>query len=118
MLTEVVLILLLIVANGVLSGAEIAVVSMRAGRLAELVRAGKAGAAAVGRLRANPERFLATVQVGITVVGVAAAAFSGAAFTARLEQWLGRFHVIAPYAHEIAFTLVVAVISYLSVTLG
>ncbi len=118
MLAEILIVLALIAANGVFSGAEIAVVSQRRTRVLELVEQGRHGAAALLALREDAERFLATVQVGITVVGATAAAFSGAAIADRLAPWLGRFSLIAPYAEEIAFGLVVASVAYLSIVIG
>ena len=77
-LVELAIILALVLANGVFSGAEIAVISLRKTRLAQLVDEGRSSARAVKRLRDAPEQFLATVQIGITVVGATAAAFGGA----------------------------------------
>ncbi|MEZ4299889.1 MAG: CNNM domain-containing protein, partial [Polyangiaceae bacterium] len=77
MLVELLIILLLILVNGVFAGAEIAILSVRKTRLAELVDERRWGAEAVTWLRNHPERFLATVQVGITLVSTAAAAFGG-----------------------------------------
>ena len=77
-LTELFVILALIVVNGVFAGAEIAIVSLRHTRLQQLVDAARVGAKTVAALRAEPERFFATVQVGITVVTTTAAAFGGA----------------------------------------
>ena len=84
------IILALVLANGVFAGAEIAIISLRKTRLAQLVDEGRASARAVKRLRDEPERFLATVQVGITVVGSTAAAFGGAALAGRLSPYLER----------------------------
>lgn len=69
-------------------------------------------------LRRDPERFLATVQIGITVVGASAAAFGGASFAARLAPTIATVPGLVPYADEIAFTIVVALVSYLSLVLG
>lgn len=112
------MILLLILVNGLLSGAEIAVVSVRAGRLKELLAAGGSSAKALARLRDDPERFLATVQVGITVVGASAAAFGGATFAEELVPWVARIPFATEYAEEISLALVITLISYLSVVVG
>ena len=104
--------------NGLFSGAEIAVLSLRKTRLAELLEQGSARARAVDDLRRDPERFLATVQIGITVVGASAAAFGGASFAERLAPTVAAVPVLAPYADQIAFTIVVALVSYLSLVLG
>ena len=70
------------------------------------------------RLRANPERFLATVQIGITVVGSTAGAFGGARMADDLAPLLARIPAIEPWAFQIALALIVALISYLSLVLG
>jgi putative hemolysin len=111
-------VLALVVANGVFSGAEIAVIALRKTRLAQLVDAGSHSARAVKRLRDHPERFLATVQVGITVIGSTAAAFGGASLAARLEPWVARVPALEPYAANLALALVVALVSYLSLVIG
>jgi len=116
--TEIAIIVALILANGVFSGAEIAVISLRKSRLAQLVEEGKAGAASVLALRNEPERFLATVQVGVTVVGATAAAFSGASLAARLTPLLERVPFIGSAAHDVALALVIALVSYLSLVFG
>lgn len=116
--SEVLVILLLVLLNGVLAGAEIAIVGVRRTRLSELVEQGHGGARAVQRLRDKPERFLATVQIGITVVGATAGAFGGATFAKDLEPLLALIAPVAPYAEQLALGLVVALVSYLSLVLG
>ncbi len=101
-----------------LSGAEIALVALRKTRLEELLREGRGAARAVERLRADPERFLATVQVGITVVGATASAFGGARFAGELAPYVARVPVLAPYAEELSLAAVVALVSFLSLVLG
>lgn len=116
---ELWIILALIAINGVLSGAEIAVVSVRSARIHALVEEGSSAAKALERLRKNPERFLATVQIGITVVGAAAAAFGGSSVSRQLAEWLRDLPLVGgEHAEDVAFTLVVAGISYLSLVLG
>jgi putative hemolysin len=118
MLPELFIILVLILTNGFLAGAEIAVVSVRKTRLTALLEERRAGARALAALRGQPERFLATVQIGITVVGTTAGAFGGSSFAADLEPLFQRIPVLAPYAHDLAFGAVVAIIAYLSLVLG
>lgn len=115
---EIWIILALIVANGLLSGAEIAVVSVRPSRLRLLVDEGRGSAKALWRLRQDPERFLATVQVGITVIGATAAAFGGSSFAEDLAPVFARVSWIGEHAHEVALIAVVASISYLSLVIG
>ncbi|MDP1828134.1 MAG: hemolysin family protein [Archangium sp.] len=115
---EVLVLLALVLANGVLAGAEIAIVSIRKTRLQELVDGGSSAAKAVLRLRQQPEGFLATVQIGITVVGATAAAFGGANFAADLTPLLAQVALLEPHAHLVAMTLVVGSISFFSLVLG
>lgn len=115
---ELVIILALILANGFFAGAEIAVVAVRKTRLQELVDAGSGAAKTVLGLRNQPERFLATVQVGITVVSSAAAAYGGASIAARLHPQLERVSWLAPYAVDLALLIVVIGVSYFSIVLG
>lgn len=115
---ELLIILLLTLANGFFAGAEIAIVALRRSRLAELVESGRTSARAVQALRDQPERFLATVQIGITVISATAAAFGGASVAKRLEPVLERYPLTAPYAEELALGAVVVAVSYLSIVLG
>lgn len=115
---EVLVLLALVLVNGVLAGAEIAIVSIRKTRVQELVDGGSAAAKAVQRLRGQPEGFLATVQIGITVVGATAAAFGGSNFAADLTPLLAQIGFLAPHAHLVAMILVVGLISFLSLVLG
>jgi putative hemolysin len=118
MWTEFLLIVGLIVLNGAFAGAEIAVVALRSSRIRELSAAGSRTAKALERLRGDPERFLSTVQVVITVVGAAAAAFGGAAFAEDLAPYVAKVPALEPHADDIALGAVVALISYLSLVLG
>ena len=113
---EILIILGLVVFNGVLAGSEIAIVSLRKTRLKELLDSGSRGARAVSKLRENPESFLATVQVGITIVGATAGAFGGAMFAQDLEPLLAP--IVGGYARQTSLVLVVSLITYLSVVLG
>ena len=105
-------------ANGVFAGAELALLSVRKTRLQELLEQGSGAARAVQALRDNPERFLATVQIGITVVGSTAAAFGGASIARRLIEPLAAIGIPAERSEEVAFALVVGLVSYLSLVLG
>lgn len=119
MLTEFLIVFALMVLNGVFACAEIAVLSVRKTRLAELIEDGSAGARAVLWLRKQPERFLATVQIGITVVGTTAAAFGGDSLAAHFAAWLAA-HLpwIGASAHRVAFVLVIALVSFLEIVVG
>lgn len=117
-MSELLVILALVLLNGVFAGAEIAILSLRKTRLAELAADGDRAARAVVRLRQDPEAFLATVQIGITVVGATAAAFGGASLTAELAPVVARVPPLAPFAEDLAFGLVVGTVSFLSLVLG
>jgi putative hemolysin len=115
-LTELFVILALIAVNGVFAGAEIAIVSLRKTRLQQLVDSDRVGARTIAALRAEPERFFATVQVGITVVTTTAAAFGGARMAQHLQPLLEPF--IGRSADEVALAIVVVLVSFLSLVLG
>jgi putative hemolysin len=106
-----------VLANGVFSGAEIAILSVRKTRLRQLVEQGSRRAAAVEQLRKEPERFLATVQIGITLVGTTASAFGGASVAARLTELFTALGLGAQ-ADDVALFVVVAVIAFLSIVVG
>ncbi|WP_437667583.1 hemolysin family protein [Sorangium sp. So ce1182] len=118
MLSEILVILALVLVNGIFSGAEIAVVTIRKTRLDQLVQSGSRRARAVKRLRDNPERFLATVQIGITVVGATASAFGGSTLAQKLTPVLHAVPWIGDAAEELALAAVVALVSFLSLVLG
>jgi putative hemolysin len=118
MWTELAILLALILLNGIFAGAEIAVIALRKSRLNQLVADGRAGAQSVQALRDQPERFLATVQVGITVVGATAAVFSGSSLAARLTPALARVGLSGTAAEDVSLAIVVALVSYLSLVLG
>lgn len=115
---EIALILVLVIANGVFSMAELAVVSSRKARLRQRQEEGNRGAGVALELANNPHDFLSTVQVGITMIGTLAGAFGGATLAERLGVYLKEVPALAPYSDSISITVVVLVISYLSLILG
>ena len=115
---EVSILLLLLVANGILAMTEIAIVSSNKGRLRRLADAGDGRAQAALDLAESPNRFLATVQIGITLVGVLAGALGGVTIAEELAPMLGQVPFVASYAKQIAVGLVVVCITYLSLVLG
>jgi putative hemolysin len=118
-LGELLIVLGLTLLNGVFSGAEIAVVSVRRTRLQQLIEDRRPGARALASLRSQPERFFATVQTGISVIGTAAAAFGGLTMARHLEPTLAAIAWIGPRrAAPVSLALVVAFISYLALVLG
>ncbi|MFC0410461.1 hemolysin family protein [Roseomonas elaeocarpi] len=117
-LVEIAVVILLVLLNGVFAMGELAVVSARRGRLMAMQKAGVKGASTALKLAENPERMLPTVQIGITLVGILAGAFGGARLSATLSPAVARIPVLAPYADDIAFGVVVLIITYLSLILG
>lgn len=115
---EIILIAVLILINGLFSMTEIAVVSARRVRLLQEAEAGNAGAAAAAELQEKPDRFLSTVQIGITLVGVLSGAFGGATVSRSLGGYLATFPLLAPYAPSIAFTVVILIITYFALVIG
>lgn len=115
---ELLVIVALVLANGVLAGAEIAVISVRPGRLRELLETGRSSARALKALRDQPERFFATVQVGITVVSAAAGAFGGATVAEPLGRVFEQWGAAGRWASNLALVIVVGGVSYLSLVLG
>jgi putative hemolysin len=116
--TELVVIFLLILANGVFAMSEIAVVAARKVRLKQRADDGDERANAALKLANDPSQFLATVQVGITLVGVLAGAYGGATLAAKLAVPVATVPLLAPYAEGIALGLVVGVITVLSLIVG
>jgi putative hemolysin len=118
MAAEILIVVVLMLLNGVFAGAEIAVLSVRKTRLTELVDEGRGGAKAVQWLKREPERFLATVQVGLTVVGTTAAAFGGESLASDFSAMLARLPVVGPWASRMGLFLVIAGISFLEIVVG
>lgn len=115
---ELLIAAVLIFINGLLAMSELAVVSARRGRLKTMAAAGSRGAAAALRLAEEPGRFLSTVQIGITLVGILAGAFSGATLGGRFSTYLTETGMPARFAEPLAYGSVVAAITYLSLIVG
>jgi putative hemolysin len=118
MVLEVIIILLLIALNGVFAMSELALISVRRTRLAALERTGVTGATVARRLAEDPQRFLPTVQIGITLVSVLTGVFGGARIAAHLQAALVTVPVVAPAADTLALAVVVLVTTYLTLVLG
>jgi len=116
--TELVILAALILLNGVFSMSELAIVSARTSRLRLAAEKGSRGAKVALRLAADPGKFLSTVQIGITLVGIIAGAYSGATLGGPVAErllWLG---VPAKYADDAGFVLVIALTTYFSLVIG
>lgn len=115
---EVILILLLILANGLLSMSEIAIISARKARLQQRANEGDEKARAALALATDPGDFLSTVQIGITLVGILTGVFGGATIATTVSGWLNAIPPLSPYSRAISVALVVVVITYLTLVLG
>jgi putative hemolysin len=115
---ELAVVAVLIVFNGVLAMAELAVVSARRGRLQSLIDRGVVGSRRALALANDPGRFLSAVQIGITLVGVLSGAFSGATLGVRLGSFIESFGVSPAIANYAGVGLVVALITYVSLIIG
>jgi magnesium and cobalt exporter, CNNM family len=115
---DVVIIVLLVLLNGFFAMSELSVVSSRRGRLKQMAKEGSRGARAAITLVDDPGRFLPTVQIGITMIGVLAGAFSGATLAREIEVWLSDVPVLGPFANGLAIAIVVIGITYLSLIFG
>jgi putative hemolysin len=115
---ETLVIFLLIAANGLLAMSEIAIVAARKARLQQSANSGDAGARTALELSAHPNRFLATVQIGITLVGILAGAFGGATLAHDIERLAAAVPTLAPYAGIIGVGVVVVGVTFFSLVLG
>lgn len=118
MALESLLVLLLIVANGVFAGSEIALVSARKARLEQQARRGNPKARLALKLANHPNDFLSTVQIGITLIGILSGAVGGARLAAGLQVHLDTIPVLAPYSGMVSLAVVVGLITYLSLVIG
>jgi putative hemolysin len=117
-LLEISIIILLLFANGVFAMTEIALVSSRKGLLQSMVNKGSKGAARALALSENPNRFLSTVQIGITMVGIVAGALGSGTVATRLAEVLVVVPVIGEYAKPVSLAIVIGILTYLSLVVG
>jgi len=115
---EILIVVLLILVNGLFAMAEIAVVSARKTRLQQQAQEGDKKAQAALELANAPNQFLATIQIGITLVGIVAGAFGGATIAEELAKVLRQVPVLAPYGEAIGVAVVVLAITYLTLVVG
>ncbi len=115
---DVVIILALVALNGVLAMSELAVVSSREARLKALARSGSGGAQVALDLAADPGRFLSTVQIGITLIGILAGAYSGASLGEPVAQRLHLLGLEPETAQTVGFGVVIVIVTYISLVIG
>ena len=115
---DVVIILALVALNGVLSMSELAIVSSREARLKAMAKGGSSGAKCALDLASNPGRFLSTVQIGITLVGILAGAYSGAALGGPVGERIALLGVEPETAETIGFAIVIVLTTFASLVIG
>jgi len=116
--TQIFIIAALIIANGLFAMAEIAIVSARKARLQQRAEEGDEGARIALELANSPSRFLPTIQIGITLIGIFAGAFGGATIADKLAPELNRISWIAPHGGAVSLFIVVLAITFLSLIIG
>ena len=117
-LFELFIAIVLILLNGAFAISELAIVSSRRARLKSLAEARRRGARTALALHEDPGRFLSTVQIGITLIGILAGAYSGAGLAAIMSEWLKSHGVAEHWASPLGYAVVVCIITYLSVVIG
>ena len=117
-LVEITIIFLLLIINGVFAMSELAILSARKIRLQQKSEEGDSSARVALELAESPNRFLSTVQIGITLVGILAGAFGGATLAERLGVLLARIDWLKPYATGVAFAIVVLLTTYFTLVIG
>jgi len=116
--SQLLILFLLVALNGLFAMAELAIVSSRRVRLQQMAESGTPGAHTALRLMEDPTRFLSSVQIGITLIGVLAGVYSGASFAEPLGVWLAQYNWLAGYEETLAYVLVVIGVTYLSLVIG
>lgn len=115
---EFLIILILILVNGFFAMSEISVVSARRARLKASAKKGSASAKRAVELSTNPSRFLSTVQVGITLIGILLGMYGGETITEDLEVYVKKVPALENYSNGISVTIVVVIITYFSIVIG
>jgi putative hemolysin len=118
MLTDIVLVLCLILLNGLFAMSEIAIVGSRRARVVQMADEGSSGAQRALQLASEPTRFLSSVQVGITSIGILNGAIGEAAVVSRLNAFFAQVPALAQYAHTVAMGTMVVVPTSVSLILG
>jgi putative hemolysin len=115
---EIAIIIALILLNGIFSMSEMALVSSRKFKLEGAKKKGSKGAKTALEMLDNPTKFLSTVQIGITIIGILLGVYSGKELTNIATEYLTQFEVIRPYAQSLAIGSIVVFVTYLSIVLG
>lgn len=117
-MTEILILFLLIFLNALFVMTELALVSVRKGRLETLKNKGSLKAATALKLAENPDKFLSTVQIGITLISILTGLYSGEKFSKDLQPAIEKIAFLQPYAETVSTTIVVVIVTFLSIILG
>ena len=117
-MTEIIILFVLILVNGLFVMSEISLVSARKGRLEGLANKGDSKARAALFLTENPDKFLSTAQIGITLISILTGVYSGEKFSQYLKPFVESFAFLKPYAATISTVLIVIIVTFLSIILG
>jgi putative hemolysin len=117
-MTEIFILLALILVNGLFVMSEIALVSARKGRLESMSNKGDLKAKAALHLTENPDKFLSTAQIGITLISILTGVYSGEKFSADLKPFLEKIEFFKPFAESLSTVLIVIIVTFLSIILG
>jgi putative hemolysin len=115
---EILIIFFLIILNGIFSMSEIALISARKNRLENSAKKGNKNAQIALDLANSPNKFLSTVQIGITLIGILTGIYSGDSITGDVQEFIAGFEVLQPFAHSIAVGIVVVILTFFSLVLG
>lgn len=115
---EILIILFLIILNGVFSMSEIALISARKNRLENAAKKGNSNAQVALDLANSPNKFLSTVQIGITLIGILTGIYSGDKITTDVKLFIEGFEILKPYAQSISVAVVVVILTFFSLVLG
>lgn len=115
---EIVIIFLLILLNGIFSMSEIALISARKNRLETAAKKGNTSAKTALDLANSPNKFLSTVQIGITLIGILTGIYSGDKITTDVETFFATYTLTSPYAHTLAVGVVVVILTFFSLVFG
>jgi len=115
---EILIIFILTLLNGFFALSEIALVSVKKNRIEHLAAQGSSRAKTILKLLENPENFLSSVQVGITLIGIISGAYGGAALTDDLEVYMSKLTFLGSYTHNVSLVIVIGGITYFTIVIG
>ncbi len=115
---EIIIILALVLLNGIFAMSEMSLVSSRRFKLENAKKKGIAGAKTAIELSENPTKFLSTVQIGITLIGILLGVYSGENLTQDVDSFISEIEFLAPYSRSLSVAIIVILVTYVSIVLG